>query len=217
MWNLSKSQVSQDLFVICALDGKRDGTYFEVGASVPVNNNNTYLLESKFGWRGISFELDGNLVNWFNDVRKNICIRADATNVDFMNIARLSGFGNHFDYLQLDIDPPRNTLKSLKSLDLNKISFSVVTYEHDSYTGGEKERAESREILESHGYTRVLSDVRHDDKAFEDWWVNEKYMRSDNWKNFIGEGIVMNKNNMPPAMKDKLTAMLSEIEAQAAR
>ena len=48
----------QDMFVLSMLDGKRNGVYVEIGADKPKIINNSYLLERKFGWRGVSFELD---------------------------------------------------------------------------------------------------------------------------------------------------------------
>ena len=48
----SYSQSAQDLFVLTVLDRKEKGKYWEIGSSVPTDNNNTYLLESKFGWKG---------------------------------------------------------------------------------------------------------------------------------------------------------------------
>jgi len=47
------SQVYQDMFVLSMLDGKKNGTYLEIGASDPIVDNNTYLLETEFGWKGI--------------------------------------------------------------------------------------------------------------------------------------------------------------------
>ena len=38
------SQLHQDMFVLCMLDGKRGGTYLEIGANEPVFISNTYLL-----------------------------------------------------------------------------------------------------------------------------------------------------------------------------
>ena len=52
------SQSMQDMFVLSMLDGKRNGVYVEIGADKPKIINNSYLLERKFGWRGVSFELD---------------------------------------------------------------------------------------------------------------------------------------------------------------
>ena len=42
------SQVYQDLFVLSMLDGKREGTYLEIGSADPYINSNTALLEKDF-------------------------------------------------------------------------------------------------------------------------------------------------------------------------
>ena len=76
------SQSMQDMFVLSMLDGKRNGVYVEIGADKPKIINNSYLLERKFGWRGVSFELDESKVEFFNLLRKNKCICTDATKFD---------------------------------------------------------------------------------------------------------------------------------------
>jgi hypothetical protein len=192
----SNSRENQDLFVLSVLNKKTEGTYVEIGSAWPIKSNNTYLLESEFHWNGISFDNDLSFVNEFNYIRRNQCVLADATELDYSAIFEECGLNIHIDYLQLDIDPPSNTFKVLKLIDFNKYSFSVITYEHDLSAGGVSERIESRNILESHGYTRVISDVMHGDVIFEDWYVNEKYMPNDNWKEFIGENIKMNNENI---------------------
>ena len=47
---------------------------------------------------------------------------------------------------------------------------------------------ESREILESKGYTRVISDVMDGAYSMEDWYVNEKFV-SKTWKEFENQSI----------------------------
>ncbi len=204
----SNSQVNQDLFVLCVLNGKRDGTYIEVGANEPVRLSNTHLLETKFNWRGISFELSSTLAEEFNRTRRNVCIEVDATAADYTNIIRLAGFGNHIDYLQLDIEPAYNTLKALKAIDLERFTFSVITYEHDAYQGGDPEKLESRRILESHGYTRVVSDVKHQQNAFEDWWVREDALENENWKLFAGQNVSMDTPSMTAKLRKAMEQML---------
>jgi hypothetical protein len=57
------SEVFQDIFVLQCLNGKKGGTYLEIGAAGPVSGNNTYLLEKEFGWTGLSIDydwMDGN-------------------------------------------------------------------------------------------------------------------------------------------------------------
>jgi FkbM family methyltransferase len=52
----SKSQLSQDLFVLSELDFKRDGFFVEFGATNGIDLSNTYLMEKRFGWSGILAE-----------------------------------------------------------------------------------------------------------------------------------------------------------------
>ena len=132
----------------------------------------------------------------------------DATNADYDKIIQSSNLGLHIDFLQLDIDPPDNTFKVLTKIDFAKYSFSVITYEHDLSSGGKEERIESRKIIESHGYTRVIGDVMHGDVVFEDWYINEKYMPNNNWKQFVGENIKMDVGNINKKYTDILEDLL---------
>jgi hypothetical protein len=65
--NWSNSQAGQDLFVICLMQGKRQGRWLELGAGMPKGCNNTYLLEKHFDWSGNSIEL---LTPTWSDSRK---------------------------------------------------------------------------------------------------------------------------------------------------
>jgi hypothetical protein len=196
----SSSSQSQDLFVLAVTNCKRNGTYFEVGSHHPIYGNNTYLLENQFGWTGVSIDIAEMFVKDFNNVRKNPCVCLDATVTDLTCTILEHGFGPHIDFLQLDIDPYFNTFKALHNIDFDQVSFSVIAYEHDAYRGGLEERKLSREFLKLKGYTLVVADVCQRENGrnlfFEDWYVNEKYMPSDNWKKFQGEGIIMNEREM---------------------
>lgn len=54
--NQAKSQAGQDLFVVAMTQGKPEGTWLELGCGHPVSSNNTYLLEKRLGWSGISID-----------------------------------------------------------------------------------------------------------------------------------------------------------------
>ena len=203
----SNARENQDRFVLAILDKKINGTYVEIGGSSPIDDNNTFLLENEFKWRGISIEWDSKYKNEW-DTRKNPCFFSDATNIDYTKLFEEYGLGPHIDYLQLDIDPPSNTFKCLLSIDFEKYSFSVITYEHDFYNGGVKERELSRKFLEKKGYTRVISDVMHKNLIFEDWYINEKYMPNDSWKLFMGEKINMNTIDMEEKYINLLNKLL---------
>jgi FkbM family methyltransferase len=52
----SRAQILQDLWVCYELGEKRDGYFVEFGSTDGITNSNTWLLEKKFGWRGILAE-----------------------------------------------------------------------------------------------------------------------------------------------------------------
>ncbi|MEI7670417.1 MAG: hypothetical protein WCJ33_10080, partial [Pseudomonadota bacterium] len=52
----SYSQSAQDIFVVTALQYKMNGYFLEIGANHPLNGNNTYILESKYKFKGLMVE-----------------------------------------------------------------------------------------------------------------------------------------------------------------
>jgi hypothetical protein len=169
------SQVYQDMFVLTALNGKRDGTYLEIGSSEPFKNNNTALLEKRFGWTGIGIEYNENFVKQYKENRTNPVLCVDALILDYTKLLNKQFSDSKvIDYLQLDIEPPRNTFQALLSIPFDKYKFAVITYEHDYYVDITKSyRDKSRDYLESMGYQLVVSNVSPDENSpFEDWWIH---------------------------------------------
>jgi hypothetical protein len=173
------SQALQDMFVLTMLDGKMNGTYVEIGGDHGVIINNTYLLESIFGWDGVAFEIDSERASGYNNLRENKCQCVDALIVDYSKVFSEKGFGKQIDYLQLDIDPAQQTLNCLKRIPLNQYRFSVITYETDIYQDGPDAAEESREILRNHGYELVVKNVSNCGNAFEDWYVDPTVVSKD--------------------------------------
>jgi tetratricopeptide (TPR) repeat protein len=165
------SQTYQDMFTLSMLDGKRNGTYFEIGAADPFHGSNTALLE-EFGWSGTSLEILPEEVEKFKQHRKNEIILCDATKFDY------SILKGHIDYLQVDCEPPGTTYDILTMLPWDQCAFGVITYEHDYYTDVTKSyREKSREFLYSKGYVLVVSNIAPNDSCpYEDWWVHPKYV-----------------------------------------
>ena len=168
------SQVHQDLFILTALNGKTYGKYLEIGAYDPINNSNTYLLENKFDWKGISLEIDPKLVTIFNGTRKNTCYCKDATITNYNDLLDNQNWGYEWDYLQLDCEPSKHTFEALLLIPFDRYKFAVITYEHDYYADETKSyREKSRKYLKSYGYELVVNDIASDnDLPFEDWWVH---------------------------------------------
>lgn len=52
----AKSQLKQEIFVLSELDFKMDGYFVEFGATNGIDISNTWLLEKRFGWKGILAE-----------------------------------------------------------------------------------------------------------------------------------------------------------------
>ena len=179
--NIEKNwaQSMQDMFALSILDGKKNGVYVEIGADLPRLVNNSYLLESEYDWAGVSFELDGDKVSYFNTIRRNKCICADATDFDYKFLFEERNYPKQIDYLQLDIDPADPTLKALKQLPLDEYRFSVITYETDLYRYGADIQDEQIQILKSHGYDLVVRNVANEQNPYEDWWVDPTVVDMD--------------------------------------
>ncbi len=176
------SQSMQDLFVLTMLNGKKNGVYVEIGGDQPISISNTYLLEKEFGWMGVSFELDGDKVSYFNTIRDNKCICADATVYDYKFLFEERNYPKQIDYLQLDIDPAEGTLAALKVLPLDDYRFSVITYETDVYSSGADIQDEEISILESLGYQLVSKNVKCEGNPYEDWWIDPAIVSEETWK-----------------------------------
>lgn len=168
----SYGQVMQDMFVLTVLEGKRNGSYLEIGSADPIIFNNTYLLEKDFGWRGVSIDIDLKQINKFRLHRSNPSICADATTFNYDVLE------NEYDYLQVDCEPPNVSYAVLEKTISNK-KFKVITFEHDAYKEGDEFRKKSRELL-SKDYVLTVADVSFDKTGFfEDWWVHKSVYRND--------------------------------------
>jgi tetratricopeptide (TPR) repeat protein len=168
------SQAYQDMFILAALNGKRNGTYLEIGSAGPFHGNNTALLEMLFGWRGIGIENNPKFIEEYTKWRKNPILLKDATNINYNKILKELAPDGIVDYLQLDCEPPKVTFQILLSIPLHKWKFAVITFEHDHYADVSKSyQYKSRKYLESMGYELVVSDISGDGISnFEDWWVH---------------------------------------------
>ncbi|MEI6713064.1 MAG: hypothetical protein WCO60_04885 [Verrucomicrobiota bacterium] len=183
------SQAGQDLFVLEMLAGKREGLYCEIGGAHPYDSNNSALLESKYQWAGFSVELNPELVTQFNSYRRNPCIEADATVLDYERILIEREFSKQVDYLSLDIDPARVTYSALNRIPFDRYRFSVITYEHDAYSCGDEYMRLSREFLNAKGYQLVVANVMSFGRDFEDWWVDPTVVERSVWERFQMQGV----------------------------
>ena len=188
-WELAEqnyqSQACQDLFVLAALYGLRGGYFLEIGASDGKSLSNTYLLEKFFDWSGVSVDIDiRSKLSFARHRRKSKFILHDATKLSVLEVLEQNIPGRVVDYLSLDIEPMTNTLSALKTIPFDAFEFKVITYETDFYdpaverSVAQRVRAESREIISSHGYELIAADVciANEESPFEDWWINPDHL-----------------------------------------
>lgn len=181
------SEAFQDMFVLSMLDGKKNGTYLEIGAGDAFYGNNSYLLESKFGWNGISFDINEQLVEKFLKERKNPCVLKDARFVNYDPYLKILNAVDTVDYLQIDCDPPEISYQVLLNMPFDRVKFGVITFEHDHYTNKNSSyRQKARDYLESYGYVLVAGNIAPDDyRAYEDWFVHPDLVNKEALKKFM--------------------------------
>lgn len=170
----TNSQAGQDVFVLSCLNGKRNGTFLDLGSNDAKWINNTYLLEDLFDWTGVSIDINIHHSESYNS-RKTPFLALDCTKLEY-NYIKSYYNTNHIDYLSLDLEPASITFECLSKIPFNDLEFSLITYEHDSYRFGEHYKNVSRELIESFGYKRICSDVNNGHNPYEDWYYNPKYV-----------------------------------------
>jgi len=194
------SQAGQDIFVLSCLNGKKNGTFLDLGCNHPLNGNNTFLLENKFLWKGVSIDIDEKMISLWKEQRTTLVLNKDCRNLNFDEIISALNT-NHIDYLSMDLEPADATLYSLSTIPFDKVEFSLITYEHDLWRFGEYCMKESRKIMEKYGYKRICTNVgdpcpvTKSQNPFEDWYYNPKYVSyerikvlksySEDWKKFL--------------------------------
>ena len=177
---MSNSQAGQDRFVRYILNNKENGFFLEIGSNHPEHNNNTYILEKMYNWRGIMVEYDNKWLPQYKAMRPNSChIIDDATIIRYDEVLKNCNAPLNCDYLQIDLDVDnKSTLTTLELLDeqiFDKYKFATVTFEHDIYLGNYFNTREiSRNIFAKRGYVRCFSDICSNKRSypFEDWYVH---------------------------------------------
>lgn len=176
-------QAEQDKFILNVLKNKQSGYFVEIGSNHPIKTNNTYLLESRYNWKGIMVEYNPAYLPLYKQCRPNsIHIINDATLIDYNNLFKVNNVPLSIDYLQIDLDANNgSTLQTLQILDktiFDEYKFATVTFEHDIWNTGNTNfnhtREKSREILNKRGYVCVFEDIHNVEPRFvyEDWYVH---------------------------------------------
>ena len=190
------SGVYQDMFVLTMTNGKRGGTYLEIGSGDASFGSNTLLLE-EFDWNGIGLEWDAKLVATHLARRRNTVLQQDALKTDYVDLcSKLADKDGVIDYLQLDCEPSESTYNILTMIPFDQFKFRVITYEHDHYVDmTDSFRQKSRDYLLSKGYVLLVPNVSADEKSpFEDWWIHPQYIENHILLRMATTGDVTNIN-----------------------
>lgn len=175
----SYSQSGQDTWVTAMTEGMRDAFFLDIGCNHPTAINNTWLLESEFGWTGILVDILPGC-----EVRKGRFFQCDAANPTQELRAAYRQMPSVVDFLSLDVDEA--TLLAFKTLPLDTHRFRVACIEHDTYCRGPATRDAIRTKMFALGYALVGMDVciRFPDAScppgsFEDWWADPGLVKSE--------------------------------------
>ena len=166
----------QDMFVLAALNGKRNGYYVEFGSGPPLLASNTALLEQKFDWKGLSFDKCPRVCGQFAAERKNPVMNIDATVEDVRELFAKTMVPDWIDYLQIDCDD--DSLNVLNKIPFDEYQFGIIHYEHDSYRLGNHSKQEAKRILESKDYVMIVNNIAVDENnCYEDWWIHRSLFK----------------------------------------
>ena len=168
---MSYSQLGQDLEVLKCFNNKLDGFFVEIGASDGINLSNTFLLETKYNWKGNCVEpIPKNFeLLCKNRPNSSCCDRAvynisDAEVVFDIanNYDLLSGISHHIDHHKRSVDANKESIV-VKTITFNDLLDKYNAPLYIDYLSLDTEGSEL-EILKSvdlNKYTFGLIDVEH--------------------------------------------------------
>ena len=168
---MSYSQIGQDLRVIQTYNNKEDGFFIEIGASDGINLSNTYLLETKYKWKGICCEPVPNKFKELVNNRPNSICYSEAVfnqsglslNFDIANnFDLLSGISEYIDAYKSTVDKNKTSIKvqTISLLDVLEKSNAPKFIEYMSIDT-EGSELEIIKNFDFEKYTFGLIDIEH--------------------------------------------------------
>ena len=200
----SKSQLSQDLFVLSELNFKNNGFFVEFGSTDGVSLSNTFLLEKKFFWKGILAEpakhwqkkLDKNRDVF---IEKNCIWHSSNKILTFNEVGELStidDFSNSDLHAKARVNGKKYKVKTISLEDLldkynapkiiDYLSIDTEGSELDILSSFNFEKYKFKVITCEHNFSsnrekifKLLSDKGYERKyseisKFDDWYVLKK-------------------------------------------
>lgn len=167
-----------DEFVARLFNFKTGGTYVDIGSQHSYYHNNTYYLNHRLKWRGISVEIEDQWNASYNERPDHKHINADALKVDYNKEFKNFNMPDVIDFLSIDID--NESAEFLNLVLPYHYRFKVIGIEHDAYLYGDKYRSQQRYMLKHYGYDLTCADVFVrspilDSAPFEDWYLDTEH------------------------------------------
>ena len=86
-------QAYADKFVLNCTNFKTNGYFLELGSRHPKENNNSYILEKEFGWKGVMVDREPTYEQDYKTERPNsVAIIEDATEVNYTKVFEENNF-----------------------------------------------------------------------------------------------------------------------------
>jgi len=169
----------QDMIVLTMLNGKREGTFLELGTRFADRSNNTYLLEKEFGWKGLTIEPDHRVATEYKKKRSNYYICKDPLSIDFEDLLETHSLGD-IDYLQIN-----SKYKSYQIV-MDKIPWDLHRFKIVSFhipDMNETDNTLYKNKMRQKGYTMLAGNIFYapdnDIHYHEDIWVHLPSMDAD--------------------------------------
>ncbi|SDT58355.1 FkbM family methyltransferase [Bradyrhizobium canariense] len=187
----SRSQILQDLWVAYELGERQGGFFVEFGATNGVVNSNSWLLENKYGWKGILAEPNPVWHSALGENRKSAidhrCVSSrtgeiasflttDASDPELSSIAEFAS-GDHFAGVRAEGVEIKVETVSLNELLLEHNAPAEIGYLSIDTEGSEYD------ILSHFDFTRHTIDLisveqnRHTEPKIEDLLTSQGYSR----------------------------------------
>lgn len=149
----TRSQLGQDMLVIDVLQEKQNGFFVDLGCSHYEKYNNTFILEKKYNWSGLGFDIEMNVEEWKKERPNTTVFKADALKFNYYQLFDMYNVPKTIDYLSLDLEPPEVTLACLNLIPFSEYMFKVISFEVDRYRSNNYKI--TRPFFYKHGYVRI--------------------------------------------------------------
>jgi len=212
---MSYSQLNQDLNVLNFYNNKRNGFYIEIGANDGITLSNTYLLATKYGWKGICVEPISKI---FELLCKNRPYASCCNNAVYSQSGKeiifdisndnnlLSGISTHIDHFKEVVDNNKTQIV-VKTITLNDLLQKYNSPLFIDYMSLDTEGSEL-EILKSVDLTKYifgLIDVEHNYVEPRRSEIRKLlqangyiFMKENQWDDCYKHSSIKSNNNTPP-------------------